>query len=307
MTTSEKRKKFLKTLKFEMMSSADIVKFLTSFAIEGKDIGAVLHKININYSDEKPVPQEDFEKFTDDIYSIWKTTLFEDEKNVTTFLQTLTSEAEQSTLKAQKNFIPPIISQTQKSTSKSDFSSTFLHVQPNSKFQTRKTTCRLYLNLDVQKALILGVLLSDKCVEKNIPLYFKIWTTRNERNDTFVIFTNYDHVQKIVNILQEIEETKPKLFDGATNANPFLARVDKHIFFGEEPMDNGPSFTRIRAMALTEFFEKFNKNGELAKADNEKLAQIITNSNLEPFFTKYGISIKKPFLNLESQPTQERE
>lgn len=305
MTTSEKRKKFLKNLKHETMKTSDIAKFLTSFAVKGGDIGTVLHKININFSDDTTIPQKNFDWFTSNIYNLWQKSIFDNKKNLSTFFQSFTPDSSQT---PSVKIIPPIIIQNPKEGDQLQHLQTFLHIHPNAKCQKHQNiSCRLYLNLDVPNALSLGVLLSEKCIEKDIPLYFKVWTTRNERNDTFIVFTNYDHVQEIVEIIQEFEETKPELFKGATNANPFLARVDNYIFFGEEPSDNGSSFTRLRAMALTEFFKHFNSLGELEKADAENLSKIITDANLEPFFTKFGISIKKPFLNLEEQPLKEQE
>lgn len=314
MTTSEKKEKFLKTLKKGNLPASEIVRFMTSYIFKGEDTCSLIHRLNVNFYDEEPVLKEEYDEFFKELYSSWGKSLCELEKDKAKDDKVLEIiKMHGSNIKSERDFFAdkmnqvivgqyfPIYDQTTNLFFDGKIRKGFYHIKPNAKYQKfNDTTCRLYLNLDVKNALKVGALLSKDCQEKDIPLYFKFWTGKNERNDPFVIFTNYDHIQDIVNIIQKYEMTNPELFVGATNANPFLARVDENIFFGEEPAKKGTSFSRARAKAIDAFFKKYNGYGELLKLDDDELKKIITNRNLEPFFNEFGLSIKTPYLNDES-------
>lgn len=314
MTTEEKKEKFLKTLKKENISTSEIVRFMTSYIFRGEDTCSLIHRLNVNFYDEEPVLKSEYDEFFKALYASWTKSFSELEKDNAKGAKLIEIMMEQrSKGETERDFFAnslnkvvaksyfPIYDQTLGSFFDGRIRNGFYHIKPNVKFQNfNDTNCRLYLNLDVKNALKFGGLLSDDCMEKDIPLYFKFWTGKNERNDPFVIFTNYDHVQDIVDIIQKYEMSNPELFVGASNANPFLARVDENIFFGEEPARKGASFSRVRANAIDAFFKKYNGYGELLKKEDDELKTIITNENLEPFFNDFGISIKTPYLNNES-------
>jgi len=126
----------------------------------------------------------------------------------------------------------------------------FVHCFPFS--QPEQVDCRLYLNMKPENIAELSDKLLKKCFDKRLKLYFKFWTNDN-RNDTFLVYTNYKRVQTMVSILKEIKKENPKLFEGCETINPLLANIDNFIGFGEEPKYKHSSFNSERADAIAEF------------------------------------------------------
>ncbi len=132
------------------------------------------------------------------------------------------------------------------------------HVQPhfihfNPMLSSRKTTCRLYINLKPENALQVAGLLAQRCKQQKVDLYSKIWTDGSDRNDTFLVYTNFRNAEKIVPILEQIHQEQPELFEGAENMNPFVAKVNSFIGYGDEPEYQHSSFNLERGEAIDEY------------------------------------------------------
>ena len=126
----------------------------------------------------------------------------------------------------------------------------FLHCFP---FEySGNTSCRLYLNVKPENIAELASKLLEKSRQQHRRVYFKFWTN-DERSDPFLIYANYNTVEAFVDMLKEIRQENPKIFEGCQNINPFLTNIDGFIGFGEEPKYKHSSFNLERSEAIQEF------------------------------------------------------
>jgi hypothetical protein len=128
----------------------------------------------------------------------------------------------------------------------------FVHVMP---IGLKKINCRLYFNTTPENSCKFGELLLEASAKNNIPIYFK-FDTEGCRNDSMLIYTNYEQVQEIVNIVKKIEKKYPKLFIGANKSGVFTAKIDDIISYGEEPQYKHSSFNSERSEAIESFIAK---------------------------------------------------
>ena len=101
-----------------------------------------------------------------------------------------------------------------------------------------KVELRLYMHPKLDRMMELVDLFKNKCDERGQRYYFKI--SQDARSDGFIIYTNYKHVNKQLDVLKEISDERPDLFEGmdSRTKNPFWGEIDgapKGVFFGEEP------------------------------------------------------------------------
>lgn len=176
----------------------------------------------------------------------------------------------------------------------------FIHCAPFQRFEN--TACRLYLNVKPENIAGLTDKLLQKCLDKRYRVYFKFWTNDN-RNDTFLIYTNYNRVQKMVSILKEIKAESPQLFDGCQNINPLLTNIDNFIGFSEEPQYKHSSFNSERANAIEEFcrdviLKQLKNTNQITE---QQLDKLITDKALAPYLAKHHVSGKYPSLNTETE------
>lgn len=129
--------------------------------------------------------------------------------------------------------------------------SDFIHCIPIPN-RTSKSECKLYLNMKQKNIKVLTEKLTQQCNKYNLRLYFKFWTGKIPRNDTFMIFCTYDNVQQMVNILRQIHKDNPNLFEGCEQINPLFSTIDDFIGFAENPTSSN-SFNEERAYAIQEF------------------------------------------------------
>ena len=130
----------------------------------------------------------------------------------------------------------------------------FIHVHP---FLYRNDIdCRLYLNLKTTNCIKVANLLVDECKKMHKRVYFKFWTGKNTRNDTFLIYTNYAKVEDFVTILTKMKKQHPVLFEGVEKGGTLLPKINGFIGFGEEPKYKHSSFNDERGNVVNEVFEK---------------------------------------------------
>ena len=136
-----------------------------------------------------------------------------------------------------------------------NISEDYIHCMPFQEIDTRDISCRLYLNIKPENICALTEQLLKKCLNKKYPLYFKFWTNDN-RNDGFLIYTDYNHIKGMLNILNTIKKENPKIFEGCEKINPLLTNINNFIGFAEEPSHNNSSFNLERARAIDTFFNQ---------------------------------------------------
>ena len=92
----------------------------------------------------------------------------------------------------------------------------------------------MYLRLLPSNVYELASLLTIACAKNNLPTHFKF--SPSSRIDTLVLYTDYDHVQKFVDIIDEIYQSNPKLFENSEKLHPLWGNVNGYIGFMEEPI-----------------------------------------------------------------------
>lgn len=109
----------------------------------------------------------------------------------------------------------------------------FVHIKINNS-EKIKTECRLYLRILPSNIYELTSLLTIACAQKNIPTHFKF--SPSSRIDSIVLYTDYNHVQKFVDIIDEIYQTNPNLFEHSEKIHPLWGNINGYIGFMEEPI-----------------------------------------------------------------------
>lgn len=122
-----------------------------------------------------------------------------------------------------------------------------------------KIECRLYLNLNPDHISELAKLLIAKAAEKKVKIYYKYFSPANMRNDNFVIYTNYDLAQKTVDLIREIKDERPELFEGTEKTSGLLPLIDGYIGFAEEPVYMHTSYNSELGHAIEDFIENLIK------------------------------------------------
>ena len=128
----------------------------------------------------------------------------------------------------------------------------FIHIYP---FEYVKTiNCRLYLNTTPDNSCKIGEYLLEECFKRKLRVYFK-FDTEGARNDSMLIYTNYDRVNDFIQILEKIKTAHPELFDGAVKSGVLTAKVNDFISYGEEPEYKHTSFNAERSEAIEEYID----------------------------------------------------
>ena len=274
MLVSEAKKEFLKKVK--KVDVVDFAKKILPYQMLGYRTYDIITGLNINQG-TKPIKKEALLLFYKNIYDIWYDfvlNLDEDKYSGKTFESIRKIKKDKRFEKS--NMTPmdcekfifevydrefsgsglrPLNSQSGRIVDE-DFAD-FVHVYPF--IMPRNISCRLYLNLKPEYILELGKILTEKCYQKHYRIYYKFWTGMNDRNDTFLIYTNYNRVQKIVDILKEIKNEKPEIFAGAEKSSGILSMIDGFIGFGEEPVYKHSSFNSERGESFDEYFRELLK------------------------------------------------
>lgn len=273
MLVSEAKKNFLE--KVIGLSNVNIVEFareILPYKLQGYDAYTLITAMNVNKSDEF-IKRADILSFYKTVYDTWfdfVTGLDENKKagkTRETIIKIKTDKRfnknNMSSLDCEKFFLETFDNEFSESDELRPASiqnktivdvddADFVHVYPFTR--VRMIDCRLYVNLKPKNSIKLGNILMEKCCEKHYKLYFKFWTG-NDRNDSFLIYTNYGRVQDMVDMLNGIKAEHPEIFDGAEKTSELLPLIDGYIGFGEEPVyKQRSSYNVERGKALDEFF-----------------------------------------------------
>jgi len=136
---------------------------------------------------------------------------------------------------------------------------------------TKPINCRLYLNLKPQNLVpfIDKLMLSTRrgqAPELYMP-YFKFYTNSNNRNDMFLLYTNYDNAEKYIDIFEKIKSEYPEIISGTDNISRNLASINGWIGFGEEPTFTNNlgrhrnfSYNSLRETAVDDFLYNLENN-----------------------------------------------
>jgi len=142
---------------------------------------------------------------------------------------------------------------------------------------------RLYMNIKSNNRVQLMSMLKEECEKIGISFHGKICGWNKNRNDNFVIYTNYVEVNKILEILDRAKNQCSELFEGAENLAPIWGRLEDndYIGVGDEPLPllegKSQSYSSIREKIFEEYFSEYGQS-----FDYEKMKDICRS---------YGVSI----------------
>ncbi len=130
-----------------------------------------------------------------------------------------------------------------------------------------KTECRLYLRIYPQYIFKLAKSLITECATSNLTTHFKFQPS--SRLDTLVLYTDYENVQKFVDIIDGIKQSNPEFFTNSEKIHPLWGKINGYIGFMEEPIINVPLYEgsklNISKSANTYRAKLLNDMGEVLK------------------------------------------
>ncbi len=160
---------------------------------------------------------------------------------------------------------------------------------------------RLYLNAESIYVHRLASIFITKCEENNLPYYFKFAT--DKREDTFVIYSDTEHLTKYIDVLQEIKKEYPRLFEVGIKSPPILSgKITDWLGYGSEPTQlagsEPHSFNSVRASIIRPVIDReikswLNKNLNIYVSNNKiPLAQYFALQATENFIKNLSDNYK---------------
>lgn len=118
---------------------------------------------------------------------------------------------------------------------------------------------RLYINSDNVYTEKICSCFVDKCMNEDIPFYFK-YDEWGNRDDSLVIYSSTEHLSDYIRILSEIMVENPELQSKMHEPPILTGKINNYIGYGSEPtvLLNGEitSFNEIRAYAIEKSIKK---------------------------------------------------
>lgn len=130
----------------------------------------------------------------------------------------------------------------------------FFHVYSPFYNNTDKVECRFYLSPKNVNSMV-KALVGAHYGANSPKFYMKYYDVA--RNDRLVIYTDYAHAEKELEILKNLQEKQPDLFENM-GKNPFWGTISgapEGVYFGEEPSFN--SYGGVRGDSFDDAFERW--------------------------------------------------
>lgn len=148
---------------------------------------------------------------------------------------------------------------------------------------------RIYINPSNDVVYLLADIFRKKCVEQNLPFYFKLPINSDKltRADKFVVYVDDTHFEATLNILETIKQQYPHIFTSCGKPPALTQCHDEHFGIGDEP-------------------DVLRQNGTLYSFNSIR-AEIIYDAISEANFFMLDYYQKQPFVNFEGKqiPFQE--
>lgn len=103
----------------------------------------------------------------------------------------------------------------------------------NKDFKDFDYSVRLYINLPTGVLLDFAREFLDKAYLEEFPALLKI-LNNDYRFDTITIYTDYEYVEKIINVIEDIRLNNKNMFKDVGPVNNLLGKVNDYIGFGEQ-------------------------------------------------------------------------
>lgn len=141
---------------------------------------------------------------------------------------------------------------------------------------------RLYVNCDKQDLMDLASAFTEKCKDKEIPIYFKYSSDHSKRADQFVIYSNLANLTDYVEILQSIATENPDIVKRCGKPPILTGTLDEWIGIGDEPSTGASSYTQERAEIIEDAIRQcvpvkddFEESYDYSKIDYDLIKQTI--------------------------------
>ena len=120
----------------------------------------------------------------------------------------------------------------------------------NRHYKNSGRECRLYINLKCSSLLEFAKEFLDRAYTVEFPAVLKI-LNNDERFDTVTIYTDYEYVQTIIDMINLMRKECSSIFkDAIGELSPMLGVVDDYIGFGEQS-SMGHTYLMSRCMAFS--------------------------------------------------------
>lgn len=120
-----------------------------------------------------------------------------------------------------------------------------------------KVEHRLYINTDTNDVHKMSKIFMDKCIEKNLPFYFKI-DEYDCRDDNVVIYSDTKLLPMYLIVLNEIENEYPDMIKRCGRPPVLSGIIRNWIGYGSEPisLSGKESFNTVRAKSIEKAIEE---------------------------------------------------
>ncbi len=135
---------------------------------------------------------------------------------------------------------------------------------------------RIYIGLHSSNLMEFFKTLEDLLTNDDVSFYYKFFSVNNNSADRAVIYLKNDSIFKVLETIETIKETKPRLFKGAVNKY-FTAPVCDGVGISG---DLRYSFTETFTMIITRYFGKVMQEYKFVK-DDKIIDDIIYNALLK--------------------------
>lgn len=183
----------------------------------------------------------------------------------------------------------------------------FYHIQSkNYSYQYSKDSIRLYINIQRENISKFSSQLIKQL--RGEDFYFKFVSDNqldeNDRSESIVIYTDTNHLEKIVQAINIIQQENPELTRNSIGVNPFMKKINNftgyapdvdgtYINENNEIFNTSPSFNTLLSHVLEDSYVSVAK--ELIAKDKE--LTLLTNGeiydNSEPYVQLYPLISKK--------------
>ena len=116
---------------------------------------------------------------------------------------------------------------------------------------------KLYLETSIKDMPELLKEFSKYMVRNDLTFPFKCALTK--RNDSFVVYVNFDNLKNAIEMIEFVKNKKPELFKNCKVSNPLLASYKGYIGLGEEPYSFN-SYNNLRSALMLKTFKVVMKN-----------------------------------------------
>ena len=141
----------------------------------------------------------------------------------------------------------------------------------NRNFAGFKYEVRLYINLPHDKLLYFAKEFVDKAYIEEFPALLKI-LNNDYRCDTVTIYTDYEYVEKVIDVINAIKYESKSIFEKVGKVNSLLGNVDDVIGFGEQLHTGATYFaSRCQALASMQNFAGIEVLRKSIVADEQKI------------------------------------